>query len=292
MANKDLKNKYFTATPEVLNKLKSEVSRYRGKEQDKGYKRAKSIIENPKISYDQMKRIKTYFDNYNGDKSDDEYKLNGGDTMKKWVDKTLSNSRDAIHYVKDSQMKAGKENAFKKTHEKDRDNADPTRVRQAKIHKGSKIRNIMNNDTIYESVKNKVSKRLREGLIIESLNDVSLDKTDFINFIANENNVEYDDIYNKFKDVKFIKLYRAEGKVEDREKLPIAIKDNSGRWFTPNFKEVSRYKNMSNDRKIYAIDVPLEFYNSMRKAFGTPAETSKGEVKLPLELAKLKKIIE
>jgi hypothetical protein len=39
---------------------------------------------------------------------------------------------------------------------------------------------------------------------------------------------------------------------------------------------------------MYKIDVPLDFYNAMRKAFGTPAETSKGEIKLPIELALLK----
>ena len=151
MPNKDLKHRSFHPTPEVLNTLKGEVSRYQGEGQDKGYKRAKAIVDNPVVSYNQMKRIKTYFDGYEGDGFDDEYKLNGGDTMKKWLEKALGNARDAIHNIKDTQMKGGKENAFKKTHVKDRDNADPTRVRQAKIHKGSKMRNIMNNDTIYET---------------------------------------------------------------------------------------------------------------------------------------------
>ena len=163
MANKKLQNKTFTPTPEVLNVLKSEVDRYRGDGDDKGYKRAKAIVNNPKLSYNQMKRIKTYFDNYQGDGYDDEYKLNGGKVMKDWINKALGDSRDAIHQVKKSQMDAGKENAFKKTHTKDRDNADPTRVRTPKIHKGSKMRNIMSNDTIYEDT-DKLRKRIIEQL--------------------------------------------------------------------------------------------------------------------------------
>ena len=163
MPNKDLQHKTFTPTPEVLNILKSEVNRYNGDGSDKGYKRAKSIVNNPELSYPQMKRIKTYFDSYEGDGYDDEYKLNGGEVMKKWIDKALSNSRDAIRYTKKSQMDAGKENAFKKTHTKDKDNADPTRVRNPKIHKGSKMRNIMSNDTIYEREEN-LKQRLIEQL--------------------------------------------------------------------------------------------------------------------------------
>ncbi len=49
-----------------------------------------------------------------------------------------------------------------------------------------------------------------------------------------------------------------------------------------------RYNNMNKNRVMYKIDVPLDFYNAMRKAFGTLGETSKGEVKLPIELALLK----
>ena len=98
-----------------------------------------------------MKRIKNYFDSYSGDGDDDEYKLNGGELMKNWVDKELGTSRDAIHSTKKVQMDAGRENSFIKTHEKDK-SKNPTKVGIPKLHKGSTAANIMRNDTTYESI--------------------------------------------------------------------------------------------------------------------------------------------
>ena len=49
-------------------------------------------------------------------------------------------------------MNAGKENAFRKTHTKDKENANPTNVNLPKINKGSTMDNIMNNRTVYESL--------------------------------------------------------------------------------------------------------------------------------------------
>jgi hypothetical protein len=103
-----------------------------------------------------MKRLKNYFDSYDGDGTDDEYKLNGGDVMNKWVDKALGNTRDTIDHQKRVRMDAGENNQYKDTHTKDRDNADPTRVRIPKIHKGLTSRNIMTNKVAYESVSGEI----------------------------------------------------------------------------------------------------------------------------------------
>jgi len=121
----------------------------------------------------------------------------------------------------------------------------------------------------------------------EFLSD-NVDKSKYVEYISQKNNKDYSEVEKVFNDVEFITLYRSEGTVVDKEKLPISVRDNSGRWFTPNYHEMVRYNNMNKNREIYKIDVPLDFYNAMRTAFGTASETSKGEVKLPIELSLLK----
>jgi len=156
MANKDLKDKYFNCPDDVINKLKTILSKYKNGGDISGLKRCKDIIKNKRLSYHQMKRIKNYFDNYDGDGLDDEYKLNGGDIMKQWVNTTLENSRNTIHDMKKVQMNAGKQNAFRKHHTKDKDNADPTNVNLPKISKGSQYDNIMNNRVTYENLQSEI----------------------------------------------------------------------------------------------------------------------------------------
>lgn len=109
-------------------------------------------ITGDKISYENMKKIKSFFDNYDGDGTDEEYKNKGGERMKNWINNTLSDSRDSIYYEKKSRMDAGEENQFIKTHTKDKDNANPTKIRLPKIAKSSKNKYIMANRTVYESI--------------------------------------------------------------------------------------------------------------------------------------------
>lgn len=156
MANSDLKNAYYNCPDKVINNIKSALSAYESGGNTKGLKRAKNIVEKKKISYTQMKRLKNYFDSYEGDGTDDEYKLSGGKAMQEWVDGALKSSRDAIHNEKEVRMDAGEENQFKRAHTKDKDNADPTRVRLPRPHKGSVHRQIMTNKVTYESVSDEI----------------------------------------------------------------------------------------------------------------------------------------
>lgn len=151
MPNSDLKNKFFTPPDKILNKIESALGKIDLSKKDiKGFRRGKEILKNRKISYSQMKRLKNFFDNYSGDGFDDEFKLSGGKSMRKWVNNELDSKRDDIHGYKQTKMDAGEENQFIRNHEKDHDNANPTGVGMVKIHKGTNIRNIMNNDTVYE----------------------------------------------------------------------------------------------------------------------------------------------
>lgn len=151
MPNSSLENRMFPLTDKVLNKLKGNLQRY-GQDDPKGSKRARNLITRKKASYQEMKRIKNYFDNYSGDGTDVEFKLNGGEIAREWVENELGTSRDSIKSEKLARMDAGEENQFLKTHEKDNANSNPTGVGMVKISKGTNNRNIMNNTTVYEEV--------------------------------------------------------------------------------------------------------------------------------------------
>ena len=95
-----------------------------------GLKRNKELQEKKSLSYQQLKRIKNYFDTYNGDFKDSEFILNGGFKMKSWVDMTLNQLRTTIKMTQQNRANAGETNQFISTHEK-----DDTNVRPSQTHK-------------------------------------------------------------------------------------------------------------------------------------------------------------
>lgn len=111
---------------------------------------------NDSVTYEYMNKVKSELDN-NSDKGPNDVKA------LKWIEKELKTQIDAIEAPKRITMdtegqgdKAGG-NAFKDTHTKDKDNADPTRVRMPKIHKGKASRQIMTNKVQYESINDEFS---------------------------------------------------------------------------------------------------------------------------------------
>ena len=178
MPNSLLQDKIFIPTNEVLNKLKSSLSQFSNEKESKGYKRASDIIEKKEISYSQMKRIKNYFDNYKGNKTDPEYKLNGGDIMNKWVNNELSKNRDSIKTNKEIKMNSGIENAFIKSHEKDKMNKNIDNINQIKLSKG-KAKQIYQDKPFYESdIKNYIKNLLNE----EFISEVNSKPKDYLNW--------------------------------------------------------------------------------------------------------------
>jgi hypothetical protein len=154
MPNSKLQDKYFKVPDNVFNIIKRMLTQINSTDgQAKGLKRANDMVSDRKISYSQMKRLKNYFDSYEGDGNDDEYKLIGGKATRIWVDKTLGHDRDSIKHGKKVRKDAGEQNQFIKTHTKDKDNSDPTDPNggMVDITKSSKMRNIMANDAIYKS---------------------------------------------------------------------------------------------------------------------------------------------
>ncbi len=64
-----------------------------------GHKRNEELRDTGYVTYQQLGRIKNWFDNYSGDGTDAPYILNGADFMKNWVETTIQDLRkqDTTH---------------------------------------------------------------------------------------------------------------------------------------------------------------------------------------------------
>jgi hypothetical protein len=100
--NKDLYGKKVTIPEDVINYLdKCHKSANGASETTEGYKRNEDLRNKKEISYQQLKRIKNWFDNFEGNENDLPYILNGGHYVKNWVNKTLDSMRNDINLSKE-----------------------------------------------------------------------------------------------------------------------------------------------------------------------------------------------
>lgn len=155
--NSELKNRVFPLAKGIREHLQSVLDGYQGDKTVDGYKRLNNILSMKNgVSYNEMKRIKNFFDNYSGTDKSAEYLLNGGEPMKIWVDNTLNTATKAVHDFKQAKKDAGISNAFIKSHEKDRQSKKKNKPTQAKFKNGNK--EMMGNNSLrYEGI-------LREGI--------------------------------------------------------------------------------------------------------------------------------
>ena len=87
--NSKLKGKSWNVPDYALNAINNAVKTYETLQKEdvesenttEGYKRAKSILEVKNLKYNHMKTIKSWFDNFDGDHNDIEYRLHGGKTI-------------------------------------------------------------------------------------------------------------------------------------------------------------------------------------------------------------------
>ena len=100
--NKDLYGKEYEVPSDVLENLNS----FRGE------KTIENIINNKKISYSLLKRLKNRMENGEIDNL-------GGENFKNWVEQKLGEDRRAIKTSKKVKRKSGVANAFIKPHSKD-----------------------------------------------------------------------------------------------------------------------------------------------------------------------------
>lgn len=150
--NKELKNRVFPLPKGIRKYLTNLLSNYNGSKNTEGYDRLNNILQMRHITYQEMKRLKNFFDNFQGNVKSDEYQLNGGDALKTWVNNTLYTATSAIRNFKQAKKDAGISNAFIRHHSKDRQTHSKFKPTQAKF-KSNNLNNKMNDgeDIKYET---------------------------------------------------------------------------------------------------------------------------------------------
>lgn len=99
--NKDLYNEIIYLPKEILNNLLVCFKQVPNSDTNtEGHKRNLDLRNNKYATYQQLGRIKNFFDNFNGEKDETSYVLNGGDFMRNWVDQTLGIMRNGDKFQK------------------------------------------------------------------------------------------------------------------------------------------------------------------------------------------------
>lgn len=98
-----------------------------------GHKRNQELRDSKEVTYQQLKRMKNWFDNFNGLENDLPFILNGGHYVKNWVNDTLGGMRNNVYMGKKAKSEV-LPNQFIQTHTKDNVN---DMNRQSKSHSSS-----------------------------------------------------------------------------------------------------------------------------------------------------------
>ena len=152
--NSKLKGKYFIIPYGLMSHLKATLSSNKDKSGQEFYEHLSNIVSNGKIPYGDMKKIKSFFDNYKGDENSVDFILNGGNEMKNWISMTLNSAVNNIKNIKYAQKEAGIKNAFIKPHAKNRQTKNSTKVTYSTPNtNGDMTKNVQNNKSYIYSEK-------------------------------------------------------------------------------------------------------------------------------------------
>jgi len=116
--NSNLYNRIAIIPDSLVKHLSDSFGTIEGNNNIEGYKRNQDLRKSRKATYQQIKRIKNWFDGYNGNKEDAPFILNGGDRMHQWCDEVLRVWRDNDNGGKKIKSDAGMQNQYLDSHEK------------------------------------------------------------------------------------------------------------------------------------------------------------------------------
>lgn len=106
--------------PETLIKhLEQCFNSVNGDTKTEGYNRNQELRKTKQITYQNLKRIKNWFEAFNGRKEDAPFILNGGDRMYQWVNHALKQMRDSLNTGKKVKKDTGMLNQYIDNHQKD-----------------------------------------------------------------------------------------------------------------------------------------------------------------------------
>jgi hypothetical protein len=135
--NKDLYGKKIELPEDVVGYLKQcHDSAIGADENTEGYRRNKELRDTGFVTYQQLKRMKNFFDNFNGQQNDLPFILNGGDYIKGWVNRTLDSMRNSLNLGKEVKSVV-LPNQYIQTHEKGdlRNMHRPSKSHSSKLEK-------------------------------------------------------------------------------------------------------------------------------------------------------------
>jgi len=116
--NKNLYDRKAKIPDSLMKHLKDCFNSVSADSNTEGYNRNQDLVNNGHATYQQIKRIKNWFDNYSGDEKDAPFILNGKHRMKKWCDEVLRVWRDNDESSKKIKSDSGKQNSYLDSHEK------------------------------------------------------------------------------------------------------------------------------------------------------------------------------
>ncbi len=120
--NSNLYDRKAKLPEDLIKHLKQSFSSVNANANTEGYNRNKEIVDSGHVTYQQIKRIKNWFDGFKGKKEDISYILNGGERMKKWCDEVLRVWRDNDESSKKHKGDTGMQNQYLDSHEKNSTN--------------------------------------------------------------------------------------------------------------------------------------------------------------------------
>jgi len=132
--NSELYDKKYPIPLPIVNELKAKLMSSNDLNGE-GVKRAKFLVNNGYATYQMMKRIKNFFDNF--DQTSDslqEYELSGGDNMRAFIDHTLEADRHEVSTSKD---------ATSQIHPNMKLGLKPTKVSEGVIREDGLVNNIV-----------------------------------------------------------------------------------------------------------------------------------------------------
>ena len=116
--NKDLYGHKVSLPEDVVGYLEQCYGAAKGSDETtEGYRRNIELRDSREVTYQQLKRMKNFFDNYNGHENDLPFILNGGHYVKEWINRTLGSMRTDVDLGKKVKSEV-LPNQYIQTHEK------------------------------------------------------------------------------------------------------------------------------------------------------------------------------
>jgi len=97
--NSELYDKIYKLPEDVLNHIRRVLTHYPNGD---GVRRAKFMLKNGEVTYQVLKRLKNFFDNFQESDERSQYELAGGDLMKDFVNNSLNRDRSGEDRSRDS----------------------------------------------------------------------------------------------------------------------------------------------------------------------------------------------